>query len=137
MKAMRVDSRPQPTGLMTSLNATHLLDIDYREQGRIRLSGELDLCSALEHREALGPRIASGGDLVFDLADVTFIDCAGLRCLLLAAHRLEGRGRVVFESPSSQVSLVLNVVHAERFANVVIEPGTSRTPERVSSVRQL
>jgi anti-anti-sigma factor len=118
------------------LHARPLLHIDEVEQGGVRLSGELDLWSAPELVEALMPRIAHGGDLVVDLAAVTFMDGAGLRPLLAAANRLAGRGRVFLKSPSSPVYRVLDLVHAERFPNIEIEGGSTGSRER-ARVRHL
>ena len=114
------------------------LQIDSRHHGGLRLSGELDLSTAPQLSNALMPMVARGGDVVIDLAAVSFIDGSGLRPLLLAAHQLEGRGCVVLRAPSRPAARLLDVLHAKEFRNIVITEWTVPSRTRVISyVRQL
>jgi anti-sigma B factor antagonist len=111
----------------------HALQVQVEAQRAVRISGELDLWTAPQLRDALLPLLSSDGDLVVDLAAVDFIDGAGLRPLLLAARRLEGRGRVVLRSPSSSVSRVLSLIQAEQIRNLEIWPRLAEPADRLVS----
>jgi anti-anti-sigma factor len=87
-----------------------------------RLSGELDLATADELLAAIGPAAEGGGDLRLDLSGVSFIDSSGLRGLVQLSHALLPPARLVLEKPSDQVNRLFELVQAERFPNVVVEP---------------
>ena len=98
-----------------------VLSIDQKHQGALRLSGEVDLSTAPQLTRALQTTVSSGGDLVVDVACVSFMDSEGLRPLLLAARLLHGRGRLVFRAPSVRVSRLFALVGADAFPNVEID----------------
>jgi anti-sigma B factor antagonist len=59
----------------------------------IALEGDLDVCSEARLRQRLTSVLDAGtACLVLDLRDVAFLDCAGLRALLLARRLVEARG---------------------------------------------
>jgi anti-anti-sigma factor len=97
-----------------------LLQIEFESQGGVQLSGELDLSTAPQLRDALLPMVRTGGDLVVDLSGVAFIDCAGLRPLLRAGWELKGRGRLILMAPSPRASRLLGLAEADRFPNLEI-----------------
>jgi anti-anti-sigma factor len=68
--------------------------------GIVVVSGPVDIASAAPLREAIGAAARPGGPVVVDLADVTFIDCAGLSVLLKA-------DRTVLRRPSVAVTRLL------------------------------
>jgi anti-sigma B factor antagonist len=111
----------------------HALQIHIEEQGVVCISGELDLWTAPQLRDALLPMLSKDGDLVIDLAAVGFMDGAGLRPLLLAANRLEGRGHVVLRSPSRTVSRVLRLIQADRIMNLEVSPQLVEPADRMVS----
>jgi len=88
-------------------------ECDELADGSTRLSahGELDLATVSAFDEALA---RCGRDdpsrLVVDLADVPFIDAAGLRVLIDAKRRRDrAGGELVIARPSRQVSRLLEV----------------------------
>jgi anti-sigma B factor antagonist len=61
----------------------------------VRLQGDLDLLGAGALRRLLKGPPAIGGPLVFDLAGLDFLDCAGLSVLVDAQRRAAGDGHAV------------------------------------------
>jgi anti-anti-sigma factor len=58
----------------------------------ITVAGEIDIATAPQLRERLTALAASGRPLVVDLAQVSFLDAAGLGVLAGTAHRARARG---------------------------------------------
>lgn len=52
----------------------------------VLVSGELDLCTSPHLATALRDAQRTGADVIVDLEDVAFMDCAGLRVLLAASQ---------------------------------------------------
>lgn len=69
----------------------------------IRLAGELDLATAPRVLEHVQPLTDEGGDIVVDLAELTFMDATGLQALTTVARSLRGHGQLVLDRPSGQV----------------------------------
>jgi anti-sigma B factor antagonist len=71
---------------------------------RARLEGDIDISVAGSVQEILLQAIrAHGPRLLLDLSGVSFLDCAGLRALLLTRRRVELRGgtlQLIAVSPS-------------------------------------
>lgn len=92
----------------------------------VRASGEVDLGSAGPLIDALGKALRMlppGGELAVDLAEVTFMDCAGLAPLLMARRRLRDRFWLV--NPSAKVLRLLDLAGlADEFA-VFEDPATA------------
>jgi anti-sigma B factor antagonist len=62
---------------------------------RLVLTGELDAISAADLHEQLGAGLAAGepaAAVELDLAAVTFLDAAGVRCLIGCLHDVERAG---------------------------------------------
>ena len=73
----------------------------------IRLVGEIDMMSAERIRPALDTALHCGaGRVVFDLADVSFMDSSGLALLVIAAKRVKV---VELRHPSDPVRRVLEL----------------------------
>ena len=75
------------------------------------VTGELDLVNASHLETHLDAVIGSAdGDVVVDLANVSFIDSTGLRTVLVAHDRLAQSGRTLaVRNPSVQVSRLLEI----------------------------
>ena len=73
-----------PTGFSISTS-----DRDGRAVVVIR--GELDLATAPDLEAALPERLDAGQDVVVDLRELEFMDSTGLRVLVAAHARVEGR----------------------------------------------
>jgi len=85
------------------------LNVDITENGVIFVAGEIDMAggpildAALVEREADDP-------LVVDLEGVSFIDSSGLRSLLGASQRAQGRGTsIVLRSAGPEVMRLLDI----------------------------
>ena len=81
----------------------------------LRASGEIDLSAKTLFEERFADvSEAHDGDVVVDLAGVTFFDVAGLGALLQARQRLDAAGRkLLIARPSRRVSRVLEVTRVE------------------------
>lgn len=84
------------------------------------LTGELDMAAAELVTEATGS-LAGDGDVVFELAELTFIDSSGLRAVLQVAERIP-EGKLVLRAPTDAVRRVLDIVGlAEASPRVVVD----------------
>ena len=93
------------------------------EPRTMRLIGELDASNAEEFLEALLPQIDEGGDLVLNIAELTFIDSMGLRSLLRVATGLENTGKLFLESPQRAVARSIELVGLEQAPNIAVVGG--------------
>jgi anti-anti-sigma factor len=74
------------------------------------ISGEIDASTAPRLVEAVAQLPDSGGAVVVDVKDVTFIDSSGLRVLISLAERVRDDGRTVeLSNPSSSVLRLLEI----------------------------
>ena len=89
-----------------------------------RLIGELDLATTDELLAAVGPAAEGGGDLRLDLSGLSFMDSSGLRALVQLAQTLVPPDGLVLMRPAEQVTRLFDLVQAERFPNVTVEPAT-------------
>lgn len=102
-----------------------LLEIRRSDDARvIHLSGELDLSTSKALEEALSAELPGDGDLVLDLAGLTFLDSTGLKLILETAARIDGLGRLVLQDVRPEVLRVLRIAGVDRVAqNILILPG--------------
>jgi anti-anti-sigma factor len=95
------------------LDDSTVLAIEHRSedgQAVVDVGGELDVhtCGTLE--EAVQQAITDGGDVIVDLADVTFVDSSGLRTLIGLHRSAEERGgRLVLREPSRPLLRLLDL----------------------------
>lgn len=84
---------------------------DVEGQWRLRLKGELDLAEFEAFNAALSERQFNGRSCVLlDLRELTFMDCSGLRAILLAIERAEtGGGELKLIRGPRQVHRVFEV----------------------------
>ncbi len=102
---------------------------------RVVVNGELDLVTAPRLEECLNGVVDStDGDVVVDLANVTFIDSTGLRVLLVAHDRLAESDRTLaVGNPSVQVVRLLeicglgNVIETDTAVDEGIAPSAEPT----------
>jgi anti-anti-sigma factor len=86
------------------------LEFALLEPRTLRVTGELDLATAddLTRRlEALGQGM---GDITVEASGLSFVDSTGVRAVLRAAERLEGRGRLILRAPTPSVRRVLRLM---------------------------
>jgi anti-anti-sigma factor len=95
--------------------------IEVREsRGVYLISGELDLVSAEQFRHWMEPVLDATGEIVLDLAGVTFIDSIGLRSITLLAKKIGDRG-IVLRYPQDPVLRVLELLDIEEIPGIRIE----------------
>ena len=84
----------------------------------VRVAGELDVATVPDLDATL---VALDGDIVVDLAALTFIDSSGLSGLVTAQKRAVRHGHsFVLRAPTGQVAKVLNVSGIDQM--FVVEP---------------
>jgi len=84
------------------------------EPSVVRLSGALDLTSAPAADKVLTPLVATSPKVVvFDLAELRFLDSTGISLLLKARRNVEGKGGSVFiTNMQPQIRKVFDIVKA-------------------------
>ena len=94
------------------------------ENIRLRLAGELDVATAPTLARAVFD--AEGDEppvLSFDLAELTFMDAAGLRVMLAAARRARLQGRhVEVLNPRTPIKRLLEITALDQSLDVTQEP---------------
>jgi anti-sigma B factor antagonist len=87
-----------------------------------RVSGELDLLTAPQLRDALAIAGNHSRDIVLDFSAVTFVDSSGLRLLLAAAGAAQGRGaNLVVRAPSPAVRRLFGITIPEGVPGLVVD----------------
>lgn len=79
----------------------------------LTVTGEVDVSNADELRRAIDAQLdgLEGGELVVDLAEVSYIDSTGIGVLVGAAHRASDAGaRLVVARPQKNVARVLGLL---------------------------
>ena len=101
----------------------------------VNITGDVDFCSSRwlqEHLVRFLPR--GGAHLVVDLSRVTFIDCRGLRTLLVTCRKAEERAcSMRFSELSSAVQRVAELT-GQREAIPMASPGSQGRPPQDASV---
>jgi len=93
------------------------------EPRTVRLIGELDASNAEEFLDTLLPQVQGGGDLVLDLAELSFVDSMGLRSLLRLARVLENTGKLLLDNPQRAVARTIELVGLEQAPNIAVVGG--------------
>jgi anti-anti-sigma factor len=84
--------------------------VELRDDGRgATLHGELDLASYDAMSNSLAPLFDVAGNVVLDLADVTFIDSSAIRLFVRLQEARDGTGVVQLRGPQPHVARVLEV----------------------------
>jgi anti-sigma B factor antagonist len=80
----------------------------------LKVVGELDVATVPQVTEALRA-LSSGGDVVLELSELTFLDSCGMRALLELARAQYGRnGRLVILDPSNAVTRVFEIIGVDQ-----------------------
>ena len=98
------------------------------EPRTVRLIGELDASNAEEFLDTLRSQLDVGGDLVLNLAELTFIDSMGLRSLLRVATGLENTGKLLLECPQRAVARTIELVGLGQAPNIAVVGGPPADP---------
>jgi anti-sigma B factor antagonist len=95
-------------------------DADGADGSVVVLSGEADTTTAELLREMLMTQLDTGVRLVtVDASELSFLDSASLRVLVLAARALQGRhGALVFARPQPLVARILEITGADKLLEV-------------------
>jgi anti-anti-sigma factor len=104
-----------PTGFSISTS-----DRDGRVVVVIR--GELDLATAPDLEAALTERLDAGQDVVVDLRELAFMDSTGLRVLVAAHARVEGRDPsflIVRPRPGAPIAKILAIAGVESVLDLI------------------
>jgi anti-anti-sigma factor len=86
-----------------------------------RLSGELDMATAVTLHEALQHVVAAHGRLVLDMEELSFIDSSGLRALVQLSERMNGAGPLVLCNVPPSVRRLLDIVGFEALPGIEVE----------------
>lgn len=76
---------------------------------RVLVRGELDLATAPELEDTLVTAIEDGREVVLDLRELEFMDSSGVRVLVVAHTRAEGRFGLIAAGPNSPVTKILAI----------------------------
>ena len=88
----------------------------------LHVGGEIDLATAQDFADALEHAISADSKLVVDLADVTFIDAAGLHAILHAAHVRRFDGPLTLVN-AARVAWLLRLVGLDGLPLIVVREG--------------
>jgi anti-anti-sigma factor len=87
----------------------------------LRLVGDLDMDTVPELEAALS---TATGQVVLDLAELSFIDSAGLHALVGYARGLNGVGPLVLKNMSAQVRRVFEILNLDPHPTLEVGGGT-------------
>ncbi|MFF2815310.1 STAS domain-containing protein [Kitasatospora cineracea] len=97
----------------------------------VRVKGEIDLDTAPPLRCALATALDSHREVVLDLSEVTFMDCAGLGALVRARNQADRRGaRLVLHGAEPHVVRLLKLTGLHRHLAVDPRSVTDGLPGR-------
>jgi anti-anti-sigma factor len=89
----------------------------------LRVSGELDLLTVPQLRDALSNAGDRSRDLVLDFAGVSFVDSSGLGLLLATARATQERGAaLVLRAPTPTVRRLLGIAIPDGVPGLVVDP---------------
>lgn len=92
---------------------------DLPDGSRIRLRGEIDASVLPRLREACAGA-EDGRQVDIDLSGVTFIDSAGIGCLIGSIRRIKkAHGSVALLAPTDAIKRVLHLTGVDRIAPIV------------------
>ena len=84
----------------------------------VTVRGQVDLASTEPFAALLTEALTASPHVVFDVADVTFIDSSGLRVILDAVRRVGTDGSVTIRNPPEQFTKVLRLSVVESVLTV-------------------
>jgi anti-sigma B factor antagonist len=85
----------------------------------VSISGEVDLVTASDLRQALAQALERSSRLVVDVGDVTFIDSTGLSALADAHRRAhDAGGAMILRRPSPMLKRLLQITRLDTLLTV-------------------
>lgn len=91
----------------------------------LRITGVIDLFNVDSFARTLNSSLAGEGDLHLDLTRLEFCDVSGIRVLVSAAERVEGRRRLFLHGLPPQLQTVMEVVGWADLPGLVIDEAAS------------
>ncbi|MEX2133563.1 MAG: STAS domain-containing protein [Acidimicrobiia bacterium] len=91
----------------------------------VKISGELDMATAVFLENAMRPYQGLRKSVSYDLTDVTFIDCAGLRALLTPADGDPFSSLISMTSASRYVRRLLELLQLQS----ILDTSSSGSPQ--------
>ena len=89
----------------------------------LRVGGEIDVATAPLLHQAILDQIRAGYPIVIDLAEVAFIDAAGVNALIRANQTARGLGlRLTVAHAGGLVGRVLRLTQADRILDIPADP---------------
>lgn len=114
MSAQRIASKSGSAPYLLSLDLELSVDIKHDDALlAVRITGELDMATAVILQDAMRPYQGLHTPVSYDLTELTFIDCAGLRALLTPAGGDPFSGLVSISSASRGVRRLLELLRLE------------------------
>lgn len=98
------------------------LDVSVDRRSVVFVRGELDHETAPMLAGALASLADRIGDVTIDVADLEFIDAAGIKVLCAAAQALGARGGIVLRNPSPTTRRAIDVAGIDDVVDVVDTP---------------
>ena len=89
----------------------------------LRIRGEIDIASAEQLRAGLDAALLAEPKLHIDMADVTFIDAAGLQIILGAAHSRNGLGPLTLVN-APRVAWLLDLLEMRNDPSIDLRDGS-------------
>jgi anti-sigma B factor antagonist len=80
----------------------------------LKLSGELDLATARQLREALRNDVPQEGELSLDLSELEFVDSSGVATILAYAGERNGNGPVLLINATKAVARVFELLKLDQ-----------------------
>ena len=93
------------------------------EDGVFCLSGEFDMAGVETFTRQMAALLGDQGEVVLDLAGVTFMDSTAIGAILALAQRVGGRG-FILRYPQAEVARVFDIVRLGEVPGIYIERRT-------------
>jgi len=89
-------------------------------EGGLAISGELDMAAADDFRDFAGSVVDGTQEVVIDIADLAFVDTAGIKAILRLAKTACQHG-IVLRWPRDNVLRVLEILGVEQVRGIRVE----------------
>lgn len=82
------------------------------------LEGRLDTITSPSFEKKISEVVDGADKLIFDLSDLMYISSAGLRVLLGATQKMEGKGELIVRNPTQSVREVFDLTGFSRLFTI-------------------
>jgi anti-anti-sigma factor len=105
------------------------LDVTQSSRRLFVLVGELEMTSVQALTDAVDLVLEDDGDIVLDLAQVSFMGSTGIRALIRISRGLGRRGQLILSQPCPLVARLLDLTRlVDVLPNLVVVPNGRATP---------